>query len=136
MRCAFFVYGKKIETTFASEWAVIRGFIRRLFVPHAFLVFIMTLLHCPPVRQQAAFKITVLLHAFIHFGLPKYFENCVEPYQLYANTLCSVACKKYLEISFLTARSTDLLDHVRLATTISSFRKKLKAYLFCEAYPS
>ena len=30
----------------------------------------------------------------------------------------------------------ELPDNVQSATSIASFRKKLKAYLFCQAYPS
>ena len=116
-----------------------------LFVePHVFLI----PLHC------CIFKTALLVYKYLHTNCPKYFSPFLKVRQCAYNTRLSQSdgiilhvpqyqpsiykSTKQFGLSFAYDAPkiwNELPDDVRSATSIASFRKKLKAYLFCQAYP-
>ena len=114
----------------------------------------LTSLHWLLVTQRVIFKTVTLIYKYLHSGLPKYFGKYITPYESSANTCRADKSKKYLEAPFFNCCvhksktnfdccfSTDgprlwngLPEDVRFADSLTSFRNKLKAHLFREAYP-
>ena len=112
------------------------------------------ILHWLPIEQRSIFKTALLVYKFLNCGQPRYFAPFLKPRQSVYNTRKSQADGVFLEIPhFATSlyKSSkhfglsfaydapkiwnDLPDDVRSATSLHSFRRKLKAYLFAQAYP-
>ena len=111
-------------------------------------------LHWLPIEHHSILKTALLVYKFLHSGYPKYFVHFPEPRHNVYDTCKSQADGVFLEVPhFATSvyKSTkhfglsfaydapniwnDLPDNVCLATSLHSFRKKLKTYLFANAYP-
>ena len=111
-------------------------------------------LHWLPVRQRVVFKTAVLVYKFFNTGQPKYFSPHLSLYSSTAKTRRSDPVKLYLKTPFYVRSihkskrhfdnsfSSDaprlwngLPDDIRTAPSISTFRKKLKTYLFGKAFP-
>ena len=112
------------------------------------------ILHWLPIEQRSIFKTALLVYKFLNCGQPRYFAPFLKPRQSVYNTRKSQADGVFLEIPhFATSlyKSSkhfglsfaydapkiwnDLPDDVRSATSLHSLRRKLKAYLFAQAYP-
>ena len=111
-------------------------------------------LHWLPVKYRCIFKTATLVYKFLHGGSSSYFElflslsNCpystrhIHPNRQYltvppfhSSVFKSV---KHFGHSFAfdAPKIWNELPHdVRSATSVASFRKKLKTYLFAKAYP-
>ena len=94
----------------------------------------------------------IFVYKFLHGGHPKYFEpflkpivytECVEV-NLMVCCLMSYILHQYISLKSILASAlhmmlqgfgNDLPDYVLLTKSLSSFRKKLKAYIFAKAYP-
>ena len=110
-------------------------------------------LHWLPVLHRSVFKTALLVYKFLHSGHPKYFEPFLKPRHSVYRTRRSQSdgvllevphcasiykSKKHFGLSFAYDAPriwNDLPDDVRSAKSLSSFRKKLKTYLFENAYP-
>ena len=110
-------------------------------------------LHWLPVFHRSVFKTALLVYKFLHSGNPKYFEPFLKPRSSVYRTRSSQSdgvllevphcasiykSKKHFGHSFAydaTRIWNDLPGDVRSAKSLSSFRKKLKTYLFEKAYP-
>ena len=110
-------------------------------------------LHWLPVLHRSVFKTALLVYKFLHSGHPKYFEPFLKPKHSVYRTRRSQSdgvllevphcasiykSKKHFGLSFAYDAPriwNDLPDDVRSAKSLSSFRKKLKTYLFEKAYP-
>ena len=110
-------------------------------------------LHWLPVLHRSVFKTALLVYKFLHSGHPKYFEPFLKPRHSVYRTRRSQSdgvllevphcasiykSKKHFGLSFAYDAPriwNDLPDDVRSAKSLSSFRKKLKTYLFEKAYP-
>ena len=111
-------------------------------------------LHWLPIRHRCIFKTALLVYKYLHTNCPKYFSPFLKVRQCAYNTRLSQSdgiilhvpqyqpsiytSTKQFSLSFAYDAPkiwNELLDDVRSATSIASFRKKLKAYLFCQAYP-
>ena len=98
-----------------------------------------------PIEHRSIFKTALLVCKFLHSGYPKYFVPFLKPRHSVYNTGKSQADGVSLEVPhFGLFKSTkhfglkiwnDLPDDVRSATSLHSFRNKLKTYLFAQAYP-
>ena len=107
------------------------------------------ILHWLPIEHRSVFKTALLVYKFLHCGHPKYFAPFLKSKQRVSNTHKSQADGVFLEVPhFATSiyKSSkhfglsfaydapkiwnDLPDDVRLATSLHSFRRKLKTYLF------
>ena len=112
------------------------------------------ILHWLPIEQRSIFKTALLMYKFLNCGQPRYFAPFLKPKQSVYNTRKSQADGVFLEIPhFATSLCksskhfglsfaydapkiwNDLPDDVRSATSLHSFRRKLKAYLFAQVYP-
>ena len=112
------------------------------------------ILHWLPIEQRSIFKTALLVYKFLNCGQPRYFAPFLKPRQSVYNTRKSQADGVFLEIPHFTTSLyksskhfnlsfaydapkiwNDLPDDVRSATSLHSFRRKLKAYLFAQAYP-
>ena len=112
------------------------------------------ILHWLPIDHHSIFKTALLMYKFLHCGYPKYFAPVLKPRQSVYNTRKSQAHGVFLEVPHFTTSIysssnhfglsfaydapkiwNDLPDDVRLATSLHSFRRKLKIYLFAQAYP-
>ena len=111
-------------------------------------------LHWLPIEHRSIFKTALLVYKFLHRGYPKYFAPFLIPRHSVYNTHKSQADGVFLEVPhFATSvykSSThfglsfaydapkiwnDLPDDVVHSTaSLHSFRKKLKTYLFAQAY--
>ena len=93
-----------------------------------------------------------LIYKFIYTGLPHYFSPHIKPYTCARDTRSSDPAKLLLYVPPLNKVVSspklvqsfsydgpklwnDLPDDIRLIASLPSFRNKLKAYLFSEAYP-
>ena len=111
-------------------------------------------LHWLPIRHRCIFKTALLVYKYLHTNCPKYFSPFLKVRQCAYNTRLSQSdgiilhvpqyqpsiykSTKQFGLSFAYDAPkiwNELPDNVRSATSIASFRKKLKAYLFCQAYP-
>ena len=110
-------------------------------------------LHWLPVLHRSVFKTALLVYKFLHSGHPKYFEPFLKPRHSVYRTRRSQSdgvllevphcasiykSKKHFGLSFAYDAPriwNDLPDDVRSAKSLSSFRKRLKTYLFEKAYP-
>ena len=98
--------------------------------------------------------ICMLVYKYLHTNCPKYFSPFLKVRQCAYNTRLSQSdgiilhvpqyqpsiykSTKQFGLSFAYDAPNiwnELPDDVRSATSIASFRKKLKAYLYCQAYP-
>ena len=106
------------------------------------------ILHWLPIEQRSIFKTALLVYKFLNCGQPRYFAPFLKPRQSVYNTRRSQAeahfatslykSSKHFGLSFAYDAPkiwNDLPDDVRSATSLHSFRRKLKAYLFAQAYP-
>ena len=107
------------------------------------------------IDHRSIFKTALLVYKFLNCGHPKYFAPFLKPRQSVYNTRKSQADGVFLEVphfatsiyksskhfglSFFAYDApkiwNDLPDDVRSATSLHSFRRKLKTYLFAQAYP-
>ena len=111
-------------------------------------------LHWLPVRYRCIFKTATLVYKFLHSGSPSYFEPFLSFSSCPYSTRHSHPDRQYLTVPpfhssvFRSAKHfghsfafdapkiwNDLPQDVRGATSVASFRKKLKTYLFAKAYP-
>ena len=111
-------------------------------------------LHWLPIEYRCIFKTALLVYKFLHTGAPGYFSPFLKPRQSVYKTRSSQADGVLLVVPQFTPsihKSTkqfsasfafdapkiwnDLPAEVRSASTLLSFRRKLKAYLFQKAYP-
>ena len=110
-------------------------------------------LHWLPIKHHSIFKVALLVYKFLHSGHPKYFKPFLKPRHSMYRTRRSQSqgvllevphfasiykSKKHFGLSFAYDAPmiwNDLPDDVRSAKSLSSFRKKLKTYLFEKAYP-
>ena len=100
------------------------------------------------------FKTATLVYKFLHSGSPSYFEPFLSFSSCPYSTRHSHPDRQYLTVPpfhssvFKSAKHfghsfafdapkiwNDLPQDVRSATSVASFRKKLKTYLFAKAYP-
>ena len=107
-----------------------------------------------PIEHRSIFKTALLVYNFLNCGHPKYFSPFLKPRQSVYNTRKSQADSVFLQIPhFATSlyKSSKhfglsfahdapkiwngLPDDVRSATSLHSFRRKLKTDLFAQAYP-
>ena len=112
------------------------------------------IIHCLPIEHRLIFSAALLLCKFLHCGNPKYFAPFLKPRQSVYNTRKSQTDGVFFEVPiFATSKYKSskhfglssvydvpkiwngLPDDVRLATSLHSFRRKLKPYLFAQAYP-
>ena len=111
-------------------------------------------LHWLPVKYRCIFKTATLVYKFLHSGSPSYFGPFLSPSSCPYSTRRSHPDHQYLTVppfhssvfkstkhfglSFaFDAPKTwnELPQDVRCATSVASFRSKLKTYLFAKAYP-
>ena len=111
-------------------------------------------LHWLPVQFRSEFKLATLVYKFIHTGFPKYFAPYLSTYHNTYNTRRSHSVANFLNVpkfqpkihkstkqfgfSFAFDAPTiwnSFPEDIRASLTISSFRKKLKTYLYAKAYP-
>ena len=112
-------------------------------------------LHWLPVKYRCIFKTATLVYKFLHSGSPSYFEPFLSFSSCPYSTRHSYPDRQYLTVPpfhssvFKSAKHfghslafdapkiwNDLPQDVHSATSVASFRKKLKTYLFAKAYPS
>ena len=111
-------------------------------------------LHWLPVKYRCIFKTATLVYKFLHSGSPSYFEPFLSFSSCPYSTRHSHPDRQYLTVPpfhssvFKSAKHfghsfafdapkiwNDLPQDARSATSVASFRKKLKTYLFAKAYP-
>ena len=112
-------------------------------------------LHWLPVQFRSEFKLATLVYKFIHTGFPKYFAPYLSTYHHTYSIRCSQSVANFLNVpkfqhkihksakqfgfSFAFDAPTvwnSLPEDIHASPTIASFRKKLKTYLYAEAYPN
>ena len=110
-------------------------------------------LHCLPVKYRYMFKTATLVYNFLHSGSPSYFQPFLSLSRCSYSTRHSHPDHQYLTVPpFCSSvfKSVKHFDHsfafdapkiwnelphdVRSASSVASFRKKLKTYLFAKAY--
>ena len=107
-------------------------------------------LHWLPTRYRCIFKIALLVYKYLHTNCPKYFSSFLKVRQCAYNPRLSQSdglilhvpqyqpsiykSTKQFGLSF-AYDAPKIWNELRSATSIATFRKKLKAYLFCQAYP-
>ena len=120
---------------------------------HITPVFRKTLLWLP-FEHCCIFKMALLVYKFLNHGQPKYFAPFLKPRRNVYNTRKSQADGVFLEVPHFSTSIyksakhfghsfaydapriwNDLPDDVRSATSLHSFRRKLKTFLFAQAYP-
>ena len=113
-------------------------------------------LHWLPIRQRIDFKWYLLMFKIVHYRLPPYFTPYFIPHSSQVATRRSAGSRMFLnrdvipfdykthtskvqyDNSFCVSgpiKWNNLPDHIRCASTIGIFRKRLKTYLFEKAYP-
>ena len=119
---------------------------------YAHVTLILQKLHWLPVKYRCIFKTATLVYQFLHSGSP-YFEPFLSFSSCPYSTRHSHPDRQYLTVPpfhssvFKSAKHfghsfafdapkiwNDLPQDVRSATSVASFRKKLKTYLFAKAY--
>ena len=105
-------------------------------------------------KQTDRQLVLTIVFKYLNSGLPHYFHSSIQPYSSSFNSRCSNPSKRYLSVptfnntvhkskkqfdhSFSYDAPTlwnSLPDNVRFAPSVSTFRKRLKSYLFHLAYP-
>ena len=144
-----------LQMTF--ELKSIQNTLARIVTNHrkyAHVTPILQKLHWLPVRYCCIFKTATLVYKFLHSGSPSYFEPFLSFSSCPYSTRHSHPDRQYLTFPpfhpsvFKSAKHfghsfafdapkiwNDLPQDVRGATSVASFRKKLKTYLFVKAYP-
>ena len=121
---------------------------------YAHVTAILQKLHWLPVKYRCIFKTATLVYKFLHSGSPSYFELFLSSSSCPYSTRHSHPDRQYLTVPpfhssvFKSAKHfghsfafdapkiwNDLPQDVRSATSVASFRKKLKTYPFAKAYP-
>ena len=121
---------------------------------HSHIIPVRKILHWLPIEHPSVFKTGLLMYKFLHCGYPKYFAPVLKPRQSVYNIHKIQADGVFLEVPHFTTSIykssnhfglsfaydapkiwNDLPDDVHLATSLHSFRRKLKTYLFAQAYP-
>ena len=111
-------------------------------------------LHWLPVEQRTVFKTATLVYKYLHTGFPRYFAPYLSSYSSSYNTRCSQSGGNFLVIpkfcpsvhkfvkqfgnSFAFDAPTvwnALPDEIRASSSLASFRKQLKTYLYTKSYP-
>ena len=111
-------------------------------------------LHWLPIEQRSVFKTATMVYKFLQTGYPRYFGAFLNARKSVYNTRSSQREGEVLEVpQFIPSvhKSTrhfgfsfaydapkvwnELPDDIRSATSLLSFRKKLKSYLFAKAFP-
>ena len=111
-------------------------------------------LHWLPIKFRSIFKTLTLVYKFLDTGFPSYFDSSIKQYTTSFTSRRSDPSKKFLfkptfdrkvhksskQFDFAFGCDAprlwnDLPDVVRLAPSLSCFRKKLKSHLFHLAYP-
>ena len=111
-------------------------------------------LHWLPVKYRCIFKTAILVYKFLHSCSPSYFKPFLSFSSCPYSTRHSHPDCQYLTVPpfhssvFKSAKHfghsfafdapkiwNDLPQDVHSATSVASFRKKLKTYLFAKAYP-
>ena len=111
-------------------------------------------LHWLPVEHCSVFKTATLVYKFLHTGFPKYFAPYISSYSSSYSTRRSLSGGNFLVIpkfqpsvhksvkqfgySFAIDAPTvwnSLPVEIRASSSLTSFRKRLKTYLYTKAYP-
>ena len=120
---------------------------------HAHVTPIVTQLHWLPVEYRCMFKIATLVYKFLHSGSPCYYEPFLSLSSCSYSTWHSHPDRQHLAVPpfhssvFESVKQfrhsfafhapkiwNELPNDVCCTTTVASFRKKLKTYLFAKAY--
>ena len=110
--------------------------------------------HWLSIQFRSEFKLATLMYKFFHTSFPKYFAPHLSTYCTNYNTRRSQSVANFLNVPKFqptTPTSTEqfgfsfafdaptvwnsLPEDIRASPTITSFRKKLKTYLYTKAYP-
>ena len=135
----------------------IQNTLARIFTNHrmyAHVTPILKQLYWLSVQYQCIFKTATLVYKFLHSGSLSYFEPFLSFSSCSYSTRRSHPDRQYLTVPpfhssvFKSVKhfgdsfafdapkiSNELPHYVRSATSVASFRKKLKTYLFAKAYP-
>ena len=143
-------HGKRLRGYLTHEAARIVTNHRK----YAHVTPILQKLHWLPVKYRCIFKTATLVYKFLHSGSPSYFKPSLSFSSCPYSTRHSHPDRQYLTVPpfhssvFKSAKHfghsfafdapkiwNDLPQDVRSATSVASFRKKLKTYLFAKAYP-
>ena len=111
-------------------------------------------LHWLPVSYRCLFKTATLVYKYLHSGLPSYLGPYLSQTSCTYKTRQSQPDRQYLTMPpyhsslYKSAKQfglsfafdgpkiwNDLPDDVRGATSLASFRRRLKTYLFSKAFP-
>ena len=99
-------------------------------------------LHWLPIQFRSEIKLATLVYKFIHTGFPKYFAPHLSTYCTTYNIRCSQSVANFLNVPMSMSTKQyaptiwkSLPENIRASPTIASFRKKLKTYLYAQAYP-
>ena len=99
-------------------------------------------LHWLRVKYRCMFKTATLVYKFLHSGSPSYFQPFLSLSSCSYSTRRSNPDRQYLTVPpfpFLCLDApkiwNELPHDVHSAASVTSFRKKLKTYLFAKAYP-
>ena len=111
-------------------------------------------LHWLPIQFRSELKLATLVYKFIHTGFPKYFAPYLSSYHTTYSTRHSQSVANFLNVPKFQPtihKSTkqfgfgfafdaptvwnSLPEDIHASSAIASFRKKLKAYLYTNAYP-
>ena len=121
---------------------------------YAHVTHILKQLHWLPVKYRYMFKTSTLVYKYLHSGSPSYFAWFLSLSSCPFCTRRSHPDRQYLTVppfhssvfksvkhfshsfAFDAPKIWNELPHnVRSATSVASYRKKLKTYLFAKAYP-
>ena len=104
-------------------------------------------LHCLPVRYRVTFKILLLVYKALHAKAPAYITCLLKAKSVGRYSLCSnaqdmlvvpkTACKTFGDRAFAKAGSSpwnELLDSIRRASSVETFKNQLKTFLFRKAF--
>ena len=106
-------------------------------------------LHWLPVPQRVIFKIVLLVHKTLHGNGPAYLRELLKSYTCGRSGMRSAEDTTRLQVPatqyvtygdrafsvFGPKAWNDLPPHVRLSTTVHSFKTAVKKHLFVQAYP-
>lgn len=110
-------------------------------------------LHWLPIRSRSVFKILNIAYKALQTGQPQYIKSLLDYYTCTRDTRRSQPQLKYLQLpphskNCTSIRHLDLSFHyaapklwnslpveIRTAPSLSSFRSRLKSYLFSKAFP-
>ena len=133
------------------------GYICKVYISILFIYFFSVLCYVEcllPVRQRIMFKTLVLVYKYLTTGQPKYFAPYVPLYKSAVNTRRSNPKNLFLlvpsycpsihksKVHFNNSFSydapklwNDLPYDIRSAPNLSSFKSRLKTYLFQKSFP-